>query len=102
MHPVGWRVRLSISLDDLDQCRNIQLRDRFPNCNETVSMAVQRFDKRGLVARIIQSITQAPYGGIQACVKIHERIRSPQFLAELLAENQFPGRSSMVTKIGKG
>ena len=58
---------------------------------ETVAAPRQGFDESWIVGGIAQSVPEALYGGVQAMVKVDERVGRPESLLEFIAAHDLPG-----------
>src|SRR5215813_8824923 len=53
--------------------------------NQTITLAGDRFNKRGIVMRIAECVAQFSDGGVKTLVKVNKRVASPQLLLQLFA-----------------
>ena len=65
-------------------CRGLDLN----GSNETIAVAGYRLDEAGALGGVAQSIPQPRESAIESPVEIHECVRRPDSLAEILARDQ--------------
>jgi hypothetical protein len=62
---------------------------RIHGSDEAISAAGLRFDVSWILGGVAQCPPEFIHGGIQAVLEIYESLPGPDFLAQLLAANQF-------------
>src|SRR6266852_938361 len=75
--------------DNGDVYRRRRCRDLFHGGDEAVAYAGNRFDVPGVLGRVTESLAKFLDGTIQTVLEIHECVRGPEPLLQILPGNDF-------------